>query len=247
MKLKRIFAALLAGAALLALVGCGTSGSTGKPKGVLIVCEGFATGASIHEATGHAVACAMNAGNLLEVAQALHGKYPKLRLILAADDDAFTDENPGITKATEAARAVGGYLTKPNFGGQRSETETDFNDLHQRAGLDAVQVCIASAAPVAQAPVFPPLEDPDDRGTWPDPVPLPDALPPVPAFDAELLPEALRGWIVDIAERMQCPPDFTAVGVVTALSSLIGARAVVAPKQHDDWRVVPNLWGLIVA
>ena len=31
MKLKRIFAALLAGAALLALVGCGTSGSTGKP------------------------------------------------------------------------------------------------------------------------------------------------------------------------------------------------------------------------
>jgi hypothetical protein len=93
---------------------------------------------------------------------------------------------------------------------------------------------------------FPPLEDPDDRGTWPDPVPLPDALPPVPAFDAELLPEALRGWVMDIAERMQCPPDFPAVGVITALSGLIGARAVVAPKQHDDWRVVPNLWGLIV-
>ena len=93
---------------------------------------------------------------------------------------------------------------------------------------------------------FPPLEDPDDRGAWPDPVPLPDALPPVPAFDAELLPEAMRGWIVDIAERMQCPPDFPAVGVITALSGLIGARAVVAPKQHDDWRVAPNLWGLIV-
>ena len=51
---------------------------------------------------------------------------------------------------------------------------------------------------------------------------------------------------MDIAERMQCPPDFPAVGAITALSSLIGARAVVAPKQHDDWRVVPNLWGLIV-
>jgi len=218
----------------------------GKPKGLLIVCEGFATGASIHEATGHAVACAMNAGNLLEVAQALHSKYPKLRLILAADDDAFTDGNPGITKATEAAKAVGGYLTKPDFGEQRSAAETDFNDLHQRAGLEAVKACIGAAAPVAQAPAFPPLEDADDTGAWPDPVPLPDALPPVAPFDAELLPEALRGWIVDIAERMQCPPDFPAVGVITALSGLIGARAVVAPKQHDDWRVVPNLWGLIV-
>lgn len=152
--------------------------SIGKPKGVLIVCEGFATGASIHEATGDAVAVAFNAGNLREVAQALHSKYPKLRLILAADDDAFTDGNPGITKATEAAKAVGGYLTKPDFGEQRSETETDFNDLHQQAGLDAVKACIDAAAPVAQAPAFPPLEGAGDSGAWPDPVPLPDALPP---------------------------------------------------------------------
>lgn len=152
------------------------------------------------------------------MAWALHSKYPKLRLILAADDDAFTDGNPGITKATEAARAVGGYLTKPNFGEQRGDKDTDFNDLHQRAGLDAVKVCIDAAAPVVKAPAFPPLEGADDSGAWPDPVPLPDALPPVAPFDPELLPQALRGWIVDIAERMQCPPDFPAVGVITALS-----------------------------
>jgi len=218
----------------------------GKPKGMLIVCEGFATGASIHEATGHAVACAMNAGNLLEVAQALHSKYPKLRLILAADDDAFTDGNPGITKATEAAKAVGGNLAKPDFCEHRSDKETDFNDLHQRAGLDAVKACIDAAAPVAQTPAFPPLEGAGDSGAWPDPTPLPDALPPVAPFDAELLPEALRGWVMDIADRMQCPPDFTAVGAVVALSSLIGARAVIKPKTRDDWAVVPNLWGAVV-
>ncbi len=221
----------------------------GKPKGLLIVCEGFATGASIHEATGHAVACAMNAGNLLEVAQALHGKYPKLRLIVAADDDAFTDGNPGITKATEAAQAVGALLAVPRFTGERGEKETDFNDLAQREGLDAVRQCIDAAAPVDTGPVFPALDDGvvgDVGGAWPDPMPLPEALPPVAPFDPELLPEALRGWVMDIAERMQCPPDFTAVGAVTALSGLIGARVVVAPKQHDDWRVVPNLWGLIV-
>ena len=77
-------------------------------------------------------------------------------------------------------------------------------------------------------------------------MPLPSGLPPVAPFDAELLPEALRGWVADIADRMQCPPDFTAVGAVVALSSLVGARAVVKPKARDDWAVTPNLWGAIV-
>lgn len=231
----------------------------GKPDGVLIVCEGFATGASIHEATGQAVAMAFNAGNLVEVAQALHAKYPALRLILAADDDHQTSGNPGVTKATEAARAVGGLLATPRFPQGRGDKDTDFNDLHKLDGLDAVKACIEAAAPVATSsqsvaststgPTFPPLAevtDDDIKTAWPTPQHLPDGLPPVPAFDADLLPVAFRGWVMDIAHRMQCPPDFPAVGAITALSSLIGARAVVAPKARDDWRVVPNMWGLIV-
>ncbi|MBH1978591.1 MAG: DUF3987 domain-containing protein [Comamonadaceae bacterium] len=99
--------------------------------------------------------------------------------------------------------------------------------------------------PARRGPAFPPLGD-DAADTWPDPTPLPDALPPVQPFDPDLLPMALRGWVTDIAHRMQCPPDFPAVGAVVALSSLIGARAVVQPKARDDWQVVPNLWGLIV-
>lgn len=82
--------------------------------------------------------------------------------------------------------------------------------------------------------------------SWPEPSPLPDALPPVQPFDAELLPVALRAWVIDIAHRMQCPADFSAVAALVALSSLIGARAVVRPKELDDWQVVPNLWGVIV-
>lgn len=81
---------------------------------------------------------------------------------------------------------------------------------------------------------------------WPEPEPLPDALPPVMAFDAALLPEALRGWVMDIAHRMQCPPDFPAVSALVAVSSLIGARVVVQPKERDDWQVVPNLWGMTI-
>ena len=216
----------------------------GKPDQVLIVCEGYATGASIHEATRYAVAVAFNAGNLLPVAEALHKKYPKLKLILAADDDWQADNNPGMANAVKAARSVDGWLAIPKFKGDRCTKDTDFNDLNRLEGAKAVLECIEAAEPLANevSPGLPEVE----ATCWTDPAPLPNALPVVAAFDAELLPEALRGWVADIAHRMQCPPDFPAVGAVVAISSLIGARAVVAPKERDDWRVVPNLWGLVV-
>ena len=81
---------------------------------------------------------------------------------------------------------------------------------------------------------------------WPEPTPLPNALPAVAGFEPGLLPNALRPWVCDIAYRMQCPPDFVAVGALVGLSSLIGARAVLQPKERDNWQVVPNLWGLVV-
>lgn len=81
---------------------------------------------------------------------------------------------------------------------------------------------------------------------WSKPMPLPQELPPVEPFDEQLLPIGLRHWAIDAAERMQCPPDFLAVGVLTSISSLIARRHVVQPKQFDDWQVVPNLWGMIV-
>lgn len=71
-------------------------------------------------------------------------------------------------------------------------------------------------------------------------------LLPVEKFNPGLMPEALRAWVLDIAHRMQCPPDFTAVAAITALSSLVGARAVIQPKRKDNWKVVPNLWGLAI-
>jgi putative DNA primase/helicase len=219
--------------------------SIGKPAGVLIVCEGYATGASIHEATGQAVAVAFNAGNVEAVALALRAKYPALKIIVAADDDHLTDGNPGMTKATAAAQAVRGMVAVPSFPAGRPDEATDFNDLHQLAGAQAVKACIEAAiesvaAHASDAPAT------GQNDLWPDPTPLPNALPPVDPFDAELLPVALRGWVMDIAHRMQCPADFPAVAALVALSSLIGARAVVQPKARDDWQVVPNLWGAVV-
>lgn len=81
---------------------------------------------------------------------------------------------------------------------------------------------------------------------WPDPCPLPTGLPSVDSFPLELLPETLRPWIEDISERLQCPPDYPAVGAMIALASVIGRKVGIRPKHQDDWLVIPNLWGLIV-
>src|SRR5262245_4204219 len=87
---------------------------------------------------------------------------------------------------------------------------------------------------------------PDFDVPWPDPQPLPGELPLVPQFDERLLPDGLRRWIVDIAERAQTPLDFPAAGAIVALGSAIGRRLGIRPKRQDEWLVVPNLWGLIV-
>lgn len=81
---------------------------------------------------------------------------------------------------------------------------------------------------------------------WPQPSPLPNGLPAVEPFDYELLTPPLRRRVKDIAERMQCPPDFAAVALMVCLSSMVGRRAGIAPKERDDWTVIPNLWGAIV-
>ena len=78
------------------------------------------------------------------------------------------------------------------------------------------------------------------------PQPLPDGLAPVPAFAPELLPEAVRPWIMDIADRVSCPPDYVAIPAMLTLATTLGRKVGVRPQFHTDWTVIPNLWGLIV-
>lgn len=87
----------------------------GTPGAVLCIAEGYATGATVHQAAGYAVAVAFNAGNLKPVAIGLRKRFPGAKIILCADNDRFTPGNPGVTKAIEAARAVKGYLVVPRF------------------------------------------------------------------------------------------------------------------------------------
>lgn len=81
---------------------------------------------------------------------------------------------------------------------------------------------------------------------WPDPKPLPAGLLPVPPFDPVLLPDAFAPWVMDIAERMQVPGEFVAVPAMVAAGAVIGNRLGIRPMRHDDWHVVPNVWGCII-
>jgi hypothetical protein len=82
---------------------------------------------------------------------------------------------------------------------------------------------------------------------WPPLKPLPDAaLPPVPTLPPTLLPAALRPWLVDAAERLDVPLELVATPALVMLGGLIGRRLGLCPKRHDDWVVVPNVWGALI-
>ena len=117
-----------------------------KPDGALVICEGYATGVSIFEATGFAVVCAMNCGNLLAVSKALREKFQPREIIIAADNDCWKSEigNPGLDKATGAAKAIHAKLAVPRFANTTTKP-TDFNDLHQLEGLHIVTTQLESA------------------------------------------------------------------------------------------------------
>ena len=106
----------------------------GEPGDVVCIAEGFATGASVHEATGHAVAFAFDCGNLQSVAKAMRALFPNVQIVIAADDDYHTAGNPGLTKARKAAAAIGGLIAVPDFGADRPEDAKDFNDLAAHRG-----------------------------------------------------------------------------------------------------------------
>lgn len=84
---------------------------------------------------------------------------------------------------------------------------------------------------------------------WLDPIPIgaiKNELPPVEVLPAHLIAKPYQEWLVDVAERMQCPLDYVAVGSLITTASIIGSGCGIRPKRQDSWTVIPNLWGCIV-
>jgi len=103
----------------------------------------------------------------------------------------------------------------------------------------------ASLAKTPTAQALPPANGPPSGVELAGPVPLP-ALPAVPEFPAEVLPDAFKAWIVDAADRARYRPDLAAVASMAALGSIIGRRIGIRLKAHDPWTEYGNVWAGLV-
>ncbi len=131
----------------------------------LIICEGFSTGASIHQATGSTVIVAFDCGNLESVARVVRRQCPDSNITIAADNDRFTTDNPGIKDAQKAGRAINANVTWPDFsnisGGDDPDNKlTDFNDLATVAGSDIVSEQLEN--PLTKKKTILPPQGPED-------------------------------------------------------------------------------------
>ena len=86
---------------------------------IILICEGYATGASLHEATGHLTLVAFSAGNLKAIATQTRKKYPESEIIICGDNDL---SGVGQKAAREAALVIGGKYKLPDLPG-------DWNDI----------------------------------------------------------------------------------------------------------------------
>lgn len=201
--------------------------SIGRPDKVLCIVEGYATAASIHEATGYAVAVAFDAGNLEPTARAIRNKYSSLELVLCADDDAATPGNPGIAKATAAARAVRGLVALPEWGVNRPDGASDFNDLAQARGPDAVRESIANRRPVdalqaaqSTAPISTAHHGEaasTESQEWPELMPLVAATTSEP-YPLDALPGVIGEAVREAVGFVQCPDALAACSALSAVS-----------------------------
>lgn len=109
----------------------------------LLIGEGVATALSAREATEHPAFAALSCGNLEPAAKAMRDLYPKAVIVILADLVKATGEPD--SHAIEAARAIGGRVAVPDFGANRPDGATDFNDMTVHRGLEAVERAIAGA------------------------------------------------------------------------------------------------------
>lgn len=225
--------------------------SIGQNAGVIIVAEGFATGASVHEATGHASAIAFDKGNLRPVAASLREKFPTARIIIAADDDFQTAGNPGVTGACKAAAAVDGLVAMPDFGVDRPDDAKDFNDMMRIRGIDAVRAAIEAAAAPA-IPIEPAARTAVAVGhairpqgiQASEPEPLRRPLPPAEPYPIDALGPVLSAATRRIHEVVQAPAALCGQSILAAASL---AAQVHADVMVDGRREPLSLFVMTIA
>jgi hypothetical protein len=84
------------------------------------------------------------------------------------------------------------------------------------------------------------------KPTVEQPLPLESTLPDVEKLSSDMLPPQLSDFAFDVAERTQCPPEYVAIATIITLSTVVGCKYAIMPKQHDNWEVRVNQWGSLI-
>lgn len=192
----------------------------------LLIGEGVATVLSAREATGHPAIAALSCGNLGPVVRAMRQRYPAARLVILAD------LGNGEAKAEEAARDSGAFLARPDFGADRPADATDFNDLAQHRGLDAVERSIGAA----KAPAVSEAQPNAASATAADSGPCVELL-----CAADVKPEAVRwhwdGWLAAGKLHILAGPAGTGK---TTLALALAATITNGGRWPDGTRATPG-------
>lgn len=109
----------------------------GEPTDCILICEGWATGATLHEATQLCVYVAFDSGNLPNVAKEVRKQYQLHKIIICADNDQYKKVNTGIKSAEKTACLVDADIVYPVFKDVSSKP-TDFNDLYHLEGYSPI-------------------------------------------------------------------------------------------------------------
>lgn len=219
----------------------------------LLIGEGVATTLTAKEASGQVGIAALSSGNLSAVARALCKRWPAAAIVMLADLGKFTGEPD--RHAVEAALAVGGRVAIPEFGTDRTEASTDFNDMAAQCGIDAVGLAIAGAIFPAMPTHQPPQEnavedhladwhpheavatnlaDPSVAkiatiavADWPKPQTVTAKVSAEP-YPLDALPETIRAAVEEVTGFVKAPLPMVASSALAALS--------LASQAHFDVR-----------
>lgn len=208
---------------------------------VIEFAEGFATAATMREATGHVVLVCFSANNLEPVARFQRGKFPNMRFIIAGD---FDESGTGQRAASETAQAVGGIVALPSFTPEELATDkppSDWNDYDKLRGANAVREAIEKALQSPQTPAPLPTPSPtttsataSDSDGWPDPQPLAAKVEPEP-YPIDALPDTIRAAVEEVQGFTKAPVPMVAGAALAALS--------LAIQSHADIKRADKLFG----
>ena len=219
-------------------------GNFETPGAVIYIAEGFATSATVHEATAAPVAVAFAANNLGVIATSIRKAYPDTALVICADDDAATPGNPGVTHAHEAARIAVAAVAVPRHRDAEQATSIDFNDMAAAMGIEAVAEVLASAVSEARA-----LRATSNKGQgggddWDMPLPLGIQVASEP-YPSDALPDVVRGAVEEVQAFTQAPLALVAYSALGVLS--LTGQAYVDVKRAERLIGPTSLFLLTIA